>query len=714
MTRIIARFLTFTILFLGGIVVFGRESKSLYSIGNNPIWNMPNSWSFTNGGESCGLIPQSNDTIIINTSVLLNSNFSLTAKGVIRILMDGKICGNAFQLSLIDESRVECKGELQLYDFNIAGHSSFILYNTGKTSVIHNLVNTSFVPSLNSGKLSVFGTLNCGDLIFNTSVIMGSGYTISTKYIGCGETMSIKPTSIIPDGSMLTEVNWTGRNSSNWNDPLNWTSKSVPTENSNISILVSEFQPTLIDGSFSHDLYLCPGTVLIMAPYSSLRITGDLMISETASFKLENTFLAHSSLIILGQVAGKIKAEYPVAENSHSLISSPVTDARSGVFVNMYLREYLEASSGWGSYIVPTDVKLNSMQGYELYSPGTSVRVFEGTPNTGEISEQVTSMNDGWNLIGNPYPSYIDWQSNSKSPEGWQRSNVANAIYYPDPSGSGNYAVYVSGSDYASVNHGSRFIPPMQGFFVKAKQEGVVKVNSMAIAMNGENSEQELLNTAIKFKIEGTSYSDETVVRFNSASTLGFDDDFDAYKLTGTGDAPSIFSTLSDGTKLAVNTMPSLTSTLEIPLGITCNTNDEYKITINGALNFSFRYPIILEDKVTRSFVNLRSDSVYTFAHSKEIDPMRFVIHFEESSGYIENESGRPTVQLIDGNIRISGKDNSLSDIDVFSLDGKHLIHTSGILLPELIIPFQWTTGIYIVKITAKKSTYSCKLYSAQ
>jgi hypothetical protein len=58
------------------------------------------------------------------------------------------------------------------------------------------------------------------------------------------------------------------------------------------------------------------------------------------------------------------------------------------------------------------------MKGYSLYRTNASALYnFQGTPNTG--SQSITLIKDdddthgpdlkGWNLIGNPYPSALDW-----------------------------------------------------------------------------------------------------------------------------------------------------------------------------------------------------------------------------------------------------------------------------------------------------------------
>jgi len=695
-----------------GLFVTGRESAKLYSIGNNSAWNQSSSWSLTENGPVSGLVPQANDSIIIGTSVVLNNDFTISGSGNVLVKSAGLLRGNAFRFTFAGSSSMQCQGEVQLYDLIVGDNSSISIASTGKVSVVHSMLINSQLPILVAGKLSVAGELNCGSSSTGEAEITGTGTVSSQVFGGSGEIMSTSPCSLIPAGSIVSEINWIGNVSSDWNDPLNWAGNVIPSSQSNIAIQNSINTPVISGSFFCHNLFLSPGTKLVILPSSSLHIDGELFIDPSAELLLKNTLVEHASLINYGFGSGKVKSEFQVAGNTSVFVATPVADALSGVFVNMYLRGFDEANSGWGSYIVPTDVQLTPMQGYELFSPYSATRYFEGTPNFGNYSQVVSSTNEGWNLIGNPYPCYIDWQSGTRNPEGWQRGSVAAAIYYTDASGSGNYSVYIPGSDDASINRGSRFIPPMQGFFVKAKQAGAILVNKQAIASEVTLSDFILHNTALKFKVEGNSYSDETVVRFNTSSTFAFDDDFDAYKMNGIEDAPSLYTSMEDGTHMAINTMPSLSSNLQIPIGITSNSEKEFKMTVSGSSNFEFRYPLTLEDKATNTFIDLRSDSSYVFSHSPLSDPNRFILHFDVVSGTNENVTSQTEIVMVDGNIKISGQENRKCTVEVFGMDGKQLLRTSGSLSPNMVVPFRNNHGIYLVKVTTNTTSYARKLYA--
>jgi len=109
------------------------------------------------------------------------------------------------------------------------------------------------------------------------------------------------------------------------------------------------------------------------------------------------------------------------------------------------------------------------MQGWALWSPsgtGSTTRTYEGDFNTGNQSFNLTrhtggtTCQQGANLVGNPYPSSLNWESSD-----WTLTNVSPTIYLWN-STSGNTGTYNRDTD-VSTNGVDSIIPPKQGFFVK-------------------------------------------------------------------------------------------------------------------------------------------------------------------------------------------------------------------------------------------------------
>jgi len=387
--------------------------------------------------------------------------------------------------------------------------------------------------------------------------------------------------------------------------------------------------------------------------------------------------------------------------------------ALSQTFLNMYLRTYDESSSQWGEYIVPTSDPLKIMQGYELYSLSSDTRIFEGTPVTETKTYPISNSGNGLNLTGNPFSCFIDWENNDN--KAWERNSIASAIYYPDPSGSGNFAVYLpGGNDAVSLNNGSRYIAPMQGFFVKAGKQGSLTVNQNSRVSNFSTSKSSLLNNSIKFRLKDSKgLTDEVMFRVIENSTFSFDDNLDAIKISGNPESPSLFLKSVDDTKYAINTIPSVNSSLDIPLSIQCITVGQYSISTFGASDFEYRTPVILEDKELNMFIDLRADSVYTFYHSPAMSSDRFVIHFNSTAAVNEQAIDPTEVVLAPGEVLISGNDNGVYNAKLYSAEGKLISTSKGTLSEGISLSTgNRAAGICILQLSDGKHTITKKIFT--
>ena len=81
--------------------------------------------------------------------------------------------------------------------------------------------------------------------------------------------------------------------------------------------------------------------------------------------------------------------------------------------------------------------------------------------STSKTFTDIDSVNSGWNLVGNPTPSTIDWNASS----GWTKTNMDASIYVWNPNDTvGGYKTW----NGTTGNFGSGKIAPFQAFWVKA------------------------------------------------------------------------------------------------------------------------------------------------------------------------------------------------------------------------------------------------------
>lgn len=448
----------------------------------------------------------------------------------------------------------------------------------------------------------------------------------------------------------------------------------------------------------------------ILASTGKVTVNGSFQVDEEGNFVARNQQGVCGSLITNGPIMGEISEEVSLQANVNKLVASPVNGAESGVFLNMYLRNYNEQNSGWGEYIVPTTVPMNPMKGYEVLSLYDDIRVFSGTPTSGEQRIDITATGNGWNLLGNPYPSSLNWNMLGSGNDAGQYPQGVNTIYYKE-SESGNYSIFCPSDEPISINSGSPVIKPMQGFFIKADRSSNISVtNQMRTHSTGNELVAQLPTSAIGFRVEGNNYSDEAVIRFNPDASNNFDIAYDAYKIEGTETAPEIFFPIEDGSKLALNTLSDISSGLVVPLQVTTPYAGTTVLRVKGAPEFQYRYPVYLEDMNTGVFIDLRSDSVYSFESESDNTTHFFRLHFSSPGGIPDSEINTIRVLSGESSIIIMDSENRSGNVDVFSIDGKRVCSLEGVSLQTLRFPVSSGT-VYIVRITTDGKVETTKLF---
>lgn len=397
--------------------------------------------------------------------------------------------------------------------------------------------------------------------------------------------------------------------------------------------------------------------------------------------------------------------------------------------------------SGYTAY--PTsgttaDNPINVGQGYAVYVRDNIERPnyvdVTGTTNTGDISLPVAFTdhgdieNDGWNLLGNPYPSQIDWDNIEIA----RRPNVDNAIYYTDNDNPSKIKrSYVNGIGNPIGTSG--IIAPFQGFWVKANATNpsltIIETDKSAASFNFYKNETSTENAfRIRFSHGSGSY-DETVIRFSTEATRNFDIEWDAYKLD---QSIEMISTLSqDGEKLSINSMPVSTDdidTIQIVLANHKIGQNNIRFTKLDKLDASISLKLV--DQYTNEVIDLHNQKHYFFnieENNASQDSNRFYIiadqkFINDNTNVVEepqeneestrangikiypNPSRGETVQLditdlSEGNVEIT-----LTDLNGFTLYTENFANNNAYIYKKLDLS-NYATGIYIVKVKTGAET---------
>ncbi len=248
------------------------------------------------------------------------------------------------------------------------------------------------------------------------------------------------------------------------------------------------------------------------------------------------------------------------------------------------------------------------------------------------------SNDNGWNLIGNPYPSPISF---SKVISG-NTNNLENTLYVWNPDlngGNGDYAIYTPNvGSVPPVNEGGvdDNIPTGQAFMIRALNNFSIHpaenwksntYNTNAMLKVNNNANPSMSNMFILNLTGGNNvknFNTMAAININSNATNGYDQSFDAVHISNPFGNAEIFTTAAN-TKLKINSIPPVSGSYTIPVSVNSSYNGIYKITPININNFATGACIQLHDRLSNNVHDLRSGS-YTFNISDSTYENRFFI----------------------------------------------------------------------------------------
>jgi hypothetical protein len=317
-------------------------------------------------------------------------------------------------------------------------------------------------------------------------------------------------------------------------------------------------------------------------------------------------------------------------------LGSPVSGGLSSILdaAGANIVKYWDEQSAAWIEITDNTSALTVGRGHYLRSntPGNHDLTFTGgSLNNGAYTFNLTangSSFNGFNLVSNPYASYLKWDDVTKT-------NVGSTIWYRTSNGANNmvFDTYNSNGNVGTSNNGngtvSQFIPPMQAFWVKVEGSttGSIAMDNLdrshhISGMQGMHSMDSKLMFA-NLSLEKDSLRDQAIV-YCSYETTDAQDVFDSEKMIQAG-SPQLYSKIGDK-KMVINAKNFMQRNEATPLYMNINNAGTHTIKL-GEFNSTFG-SIWLEDKTTQQFQNLLINDTYTFESQAGQDIARFVLHF--------------------------------------------------------------------------------------
>jgi C1A family cysteine protease len=388
---------------------------------------------------------------------------------------------------------------------------------------------------------------------------------------------------------------------------------------------------------------------------------------------------------------GTINMERSVSKDAWHYISVPIPDLTANFFLNDYLQYWQESDTTWYEITNPlTDLEIG--KGYALWTSEDKTYTFTGTPNSGNQTTPIYFTNtsddpfghEGANLMGNPYPSSIDWSG---------LYETYGAVSYWDGT------QYASWNNDGGINGGTENIPPGQGFFIVTDADGSFELSDNNRTHNGTETfykKEKNLTNELLLSANSLSFSDEVLISFREDAEEGFEKRYDAYKfLSGNNAIPEIY-TISNGVKLSIDRRAESNW---VQLGFSCGLQGQYSISLKDADGIT---GVAIEDTKNKSMHDLMTGA-YKFNWDLNDSEKRFILHLNSTS--VDNVPQDETIcYYLDGVLYISNEDkySEFDLVSIFDLSGR-LIYQQEMDTDKINnIPFKSTHGAYILHISGK------------
>lgn len=455
------------------------------------------------------------------------------------------------------------------------------------------------------------------------------------------------------------------------------------------------------------DFALTSASATNLAQFANLNITADASLTlgtaGTPAFLTVSGTLANNSetdgLIIpsgsslIESSSADAQITLSIASYEWHLISAPTSNATAGIFLGHYLQKHTESTNAYTDLTDPGE-ELTPMKGYAIWGDLNPAEVtFAGPLNAGNAAFASTHIGLGWNLIGNPYPSSIDWSLAYAA-----NNDKVDAATYRHVNAS-TWASYASG---VQTNTATKYIAPGQGFFVGANAGGAVTfTNDMRVHDAGTfYKNAEVVPNLIRLEVSGNGYKDEAVFRFLEEASAEFDGQYDAHKLFGdVPEAPQIYTLGS--TELSINSMPA---TSVVPVGVKAGNSGTYVISATEVNDMQFA---TLEDTKTGIFTDI-TQKAYTFSYAGGEAANRFKLHFSALS-VDDDEQSSLSIYSYQKTVYVNFNNHLTGDIYIYNMAGQLITAretASGLAHIGLNAP-----GVYIVKVVSDKEINTTKVY---
>ncbi len=356
-------------------------------------------------------------------------------------------------------------------------------------------------------------------------------------------------------------------------------------------------------------------------------------------------------------------------DNATAFISSPVPNFTIPVTVATF-QTWNEGTSAWDNITTGT---FGQMVGYKAVFSGTQTINFVGnlpaySQNITLVNTDISNANDnGWNLVGNPYTSALDFEAITLT-------GIDKAVYTLKDADK-NYGIYMQGG--LSVNDGSQLINKGEAFYLRANANNAnfaivnqSKVHAIPSLLVLEETNAKSYNGDLRITLSDGTNTDQVVFADNDNASIDYVEGEDAVKLF-TETLPQLFSVDNNNVNIAINVFNIVVDAADItiPLHVTNASSGSFTLTLENNFSKAEHLVLYLHDLVTDDMIDFTANPSYTF--TADGTEARFEIVFHSVTADIDNNIDNvtlnvypnPTTNVINVNSQIAVSGYQISNV---------------------------------------------------
>ncbi|RZJ64902.1 MAG: T9SS type A sorting domain-containing protein, partial [Flavobacterium sp.] len=544
-----------------------------------------------------------------------------------------------------------------------------------------------------------------------------------------------------------------------WNEAANWSCGNVPTAADNVVIAQTANQP-IVSGditAFANNLTANAGALLTVQSGNVLTVRNAVNVTSGGEIVFENNaHLMQDTNAVANANSGTVEVNRNSSllfRQDYTMWSSPVagqnlrdfspetvlsrfysyntaTDHYESIFITEQAADNVNFATGTG-YLV----RMPNGAPQAGYVEGTTAikfaGQFTGTPHNGTIATAVTPQAgdlDGFNAIGNPYPSPISipafFAGNEGNTDGtiylWRKKNGVDVQ-------SAYCTVNADGDFVSNLQAGSEspngILQTGQGFIVKALTSTVNFTNAMRSATTTQDDSFFRMNnsapvTAESHRIWLNLSKDATpvaqmLVGYKSNATMGIDTGIDALFMN---DVSTGLNSVIEGNAYAIQgrSLP-FDNTDVVPLQFKAQAAGNYSVAIDHVDGlFADGQDIFLKDNLLNVTHDIKASS-YSFTSDAGVFDNRFEMVYINTALGNEEVVLNPKSIIIykqDRNLVVNAGSEIISEVKVFDTRGRMIYNNDSINSNETVVSgLRAEEQVLIVQVTTvEKGVVSKKI----